>query len=403
MQDDTNINLLLKEIKQLKQQNIELQKQNTNLRLTLLEYQNRKIDLERAEHEKAAILDLVKESIFYMDTDMKILYANKVGGESIGMRPEQMVGRYCYEAYHGRNEPCPDCNIMKVIETNQAQVEERVFPDGILRLSRAYPVRNDARDLLGVFEMGLDITELKKAKEKLQKSQQDVTDILNSISDPFLVLDSQWCYTYVNQVEASLFGKTVEELIGKNYLALFPNLVDSVFYQNYYKAMVEKVPMHFESKGVYLNSWFETHVYPLQNGIIIYARDITEKKLLEQELQQSEERFRTAIENMLDCFGIFKAIRNNSGQIEDFLVEYVNEAACRNDAMTKDEQSGKRLRDVFPNIRVTELFDEYCKVVETGEPLVKDDLKWVNRYQKRGAYDLRSVKLGDGVAVACAM
>ena len=248
--------------------------------------------------------------------------------------------------------------------------------------------------------MGLDITELKKAKEKLQKSQQDVTDILNSISDPFLVLDSQWCYTYVNQVEASLFGKTVEELIGKNYLALFPNLVDSVFYQNYYKAMVEKVPMHFESKGVYLNSWFETHVYPLQNGIIIYARDITEKKLLEQELQQSEERFRTAIENMLDCFGIFKAIRNNSGQIEDFLVEYVNEAACRNDAMTKDEQSGKRLRDVFPNIRVTELFDEYCKVVETGEPLVKDDLKWVNRYQKRGAYDLRSVKLGDGVAVA---
>ena len=139
MQDDTNINLLLKEIKQLKQQNIELQKQNTNLRLTLLEYQNRKIDLERAEHEKAAILDLVKESIFYMDTDMKILYANKVGGESIGMRPEQMVGRYCYEAYHGRNEPCPDCNIMKVIETNQAQVEERVFPDGILRLFASLP------------------------------------------------------------------------------------------------------------------------------------------------------------------------------------------------------------------------------------------------------------------------
>ena len=60
------------------------------------------------------------------------------------------------------------------------------------------------------------------------------------------------------------------------------------------------------------------NAYPCQDGIAIYARNITEKKKLQQELLVSEERFRTAIENMQDCFGIYSAIRDESGRDRGF-------------------------------------------------------------------------------------
>ncbi|MEP0909866.1 PAS domain S-box protein [Leptolyngbya sp. GB1-A1] len=120
-----------------------------------------------------------------------------------------------------------------------------------------------------------------------------------------------------------------------------------------------------------------------------------------QQLQQSEERFRTSVENMLDCFAIYSTIRDESGQIVDFRTEYVNPAACDNNQMTKEEQIGRGLCELLPNYKASGLFDRYCHVVETGEPLVKDSLVYADYYNGkylRRAFELRAVKLGDGIA-----
>jgi signal transduction histidine kinase len=120
---------------------------------------------------------------------------------------------------------------------------------------------------------------------------------------------------------------------------------------------------------------------------------------LRQQLQQSEERFRTSVENMLDCFGIYSAIRDASSKIVDFRVDYVNAAACKNNRMTKEEQLGKRLCEILPAHRESGLFDEYCQVVETGKPLKKESLIYADVYNKQNltrAFDIRATKLGDG-------
>ncbi|PLZ89559.1 hypothetical protein CEN44_12770 [Fischerella muscicola CCMEE 5323] len=118
-----------------------------------------------------------------------------------------------------------------------------------------------------------------------------------------------------------------------------------------------------------------------------------------QQLQESEERFRTSVENMLDCFGVYCAIRDDSGQIVDFRIEYVNDAACVNNRMTREEQIGRGLCEILPRHRETGLFDEYCQVVETGQPLVKDALIYDDIYNQRRlvrAFDIRIAKFGDG-------
>ncbi len=133
------------------------------------------------------------------------------------------------------------------------------------------------------------------------------------------------------------------------------------------------------------------------------VRETTERERAEEALRETEERYRTSVENMLDCFGIYSPVRDQSGHIVDFLVEYVNEAACRNNLMSKEQQIGKRLLELLPAHRETGLFDDYCRLVQTGEPLAKEQLVYEDVYGSQRlsrAFDVRAVKLGDGFAAA---
>lgn len=111
------------------------------------------------------------------------------------------------------------------------------------------------------------------------------------------------------------------------------------------------------------------------------------------------EFIKDAVESMLDCFGIYSSIRDSSGKIIDFRVEYVNKAACENNLMSKEQQMGKKLLEILPAHKDTGLFNEYCRVVETGESLVKEAVFYEDNYGDKflsRAFDIRISKLNDG-------
>lgn len=131
-------------------------------------------------------------------------------------------------------------------------------------------------------------------------------------------------------------------------------------------------------------------------------RHAMEKVELLRQLEKSEERFRTSVENMLDCFGIFTSLRDASGCIVDFHIEYLNEAACTSNQLTRQEQLGRSFC-VLPIHQEAGLFKEYCKVVETGQPLIQEALIYQDVYNQQiliKAFDIRVTKLGDGFAAA---
>ncbi|MFQ4138205.1 PAS domain S-box protein [Nodosilinea sp. PGN35] len=128
-------------------------------------------------------------------------------------------------------------------------------------------------------------------------------------------------------------------------------------------------------------------------------RTAIENAELKRELQRSQETFFTSVENMLDCFGIFAAMRDEAGQIVDFRIDYLNAAACDSNQMPKAMQIGRGLCEILPAHQESGLFDEYCQVVETGEPLVKDSLIYDDTFGDRRlvrAFDIRATKLNDG-------
>ncbi|QSJ18875.1 PAS domain S-box protein [Nostoc sp. UHCC 0702] len=128
-------------------------------------------------------------------------------------------------------------------------------------------------------------------------------------------------------------------------------------------------------------------------------RSAIDNAKLREELQRSQEQFQTSVENMLDCFGIFSAMRDESGQILDFRIDYLNGAACENNRMPKAMQIGRGLCEVLPAHRESGLFDEYCRLVETAQPLIKDSLIYDDTYGEQHlvrAFDIRATKLNDG-------
>ncbi|OKH43814.1 hypothetical protein NIES2101_29535 [Calothrix sp. HK-06] len=135
------------------------------------------------------------------------------------------------------------------------------------------------------------------------------------------------------------------------------------------------------------------------DDLCLAMRSAIENAELQRKLRCSQELFQTSVENMLDCFGIFSAMRDKSGQILDFRIDYLNTAACKNNQMPKEMQVGQGLCEVFPAHRESGLFDEYCQLVETGEPLIKDSLIYDDTFGDHRlirVFDIRSTKLNDG-------
>ena len=133
---------------------------------------------------------------------------------------------------------------------------------------------------------------------ELEKAQQRITNILENISDAFVSLGSDWCYTYVNAKAGDFFGRKPEDLIGKNIWTEFPEGINQAFYHAYHKAMTEQIPIDMEEYYPPWERWYENHIYPYKEGLCIFFHDITDRKKNETALQESEQYNRMLVESL---------------------------------------------------------------------------------------------------------
>jgi diguanylate cyclase (GGDEF)-like protein/PAS domain S-box-containing protein len=129
------------------------------------------------------------------------------------------------------------------------------------------------------------------------------------------------------------------------------------------------------------------------------VRDVTAEHGALANLEAERSTARAVLDSLLDPHVILEAIRDGSGTIVDFRYTEANDAACRDDRMERDQLVGARLMDLFPGHGPAGLLDDLRLVVETGVPLVRDDLRY--RQERRDAvgwYDVRAVRVGDGLS-----
>jgi PAS domain S-box-containing protein len=230
---------------------------------------------------------------------------------------------------------------------------------------------------------GLDITERITNQEELLRTSRRLRGIMEGISDGFFALDRHMTVTYFNVAAASLLGRKAEEVIGRKLFDAFPEARGSIFEERYTRALQSETAVAFETYfGVkpYVN-WYDVRVYPFEDGISVFFQVITDRKLAEQALIESERelrrhrdeletlvRGRTAelqkatelLERIFSSIGVLIAYMD-----KDFNFIRVNRAYAAADQRTPGFYIGKNHFTLFPDADNEAIFR---KVVETGQP-----------------------------------
>jgi PAS domain S-box-containing protein len=148
----------------------ELEQRVKALEKLALERKKGKEPVTDSVEEKETILNSLVEHVIRQDTDMRVLWANRAACESVSLTREQLFGRFCYEIWPKRSDPCPDCPLKKAMETGQPKEAEKLTPDGRAWFIRGYPVKNAAGKIIGAIEVTLDITDRKHAEQELRSA-----------------------------------------------------------------------------------------------------------------------------------------------------------------------------------------------------------------------------------------
>ncbi len=131
---------------------------------------------------------------------------------------------------------------------------------------------------------GQDISEAKQAAEQSRQVAEQLTTTLESITDAFFTIDRKWRFTYVNAEAERTLKRSREELIGVQMWKAFPALHGSEFFKQYRRAMEENVAVQFEAFYPPSNVWAQIKAYPSEQGLAVYAKDVTERNAAQREI-----------------------------------------------------------------------------------------------------------------------
>ncbi len=134
--------------------------------------------LKKSEAQKRAILDGSIDRIRLVDTDMRIIWANKTTTEELNIDPDDLVGEFCYKAFAGRNSPCPGCPVIKALKSGN--MEHAVLRNAEVKGTEgdtywdiyAVPIKKESGDILNLIQLLRDVTEQKKLETRFQQSQK---------------------------------------------------------------------------------------------------------------------------------------------------------------------------------------------------------------------------------------
>ena len=126
------------------------------------------------------------------------------------------------------------------------------------------------------------------------------SDILENVSDAFVALDRDWRILYANHEACRINQKPLAEFVGRVHWEEWPAAVGSEIERHLRHVMEERVAAHFETRYVSApyDVWLENDVYPSEDGINLFYRDITARHRAEETLRESEIRFRALADNI---------------------------------------------------------------------------------------------------------
>jgi PAS domain S-box-containing protein len=259
-----------------------------------------------SEKKYRELVESINEAIYELDAQGRVAYISPVVEEVSGYSPSEIVGRPAIDFIH------PD-DVSRAVEGIRRAMSGRPTPNEYRMVSKAsevFWVRSFGRPIferghiVGVRGVLTDITERKQVEEALRGSRERLLALLNATTESMMLVDHGGTFAALNTTAAERFGKSVDDLVGINAFALFEPETLKLRKRKFDEVLRTGKPVRFEDERD--GRWRDASMYPVFDSqgkvaqIAIFASDITERKLAEEALRESEEKWRSLAENAPD-------------------------------------------------------------------------------------------------------
>ena len=357
--------------------------------------------MRQSEERFRSIVESTTDCILVWDREYNYIYANQAAIDHVGTTRGKVIGKNIYDGL-GHIPEFTDLwkgRIDEIFATGRTMRVEDKIPVGdkvIFTESVLSPILDADGRMFAVGVVYRDVTDRRQAKQALKTSQERLThlaQIINFLPDATFAIDTEGKVIAWNQAIENMTGKKAQEMLGKGdyeYAIPFygerrPVLIDIV---GKWEKEIEKKYQYVRKEGESLISetydplvkpggflWNKASLLYDNNGAVIGAiesiRDITDRKVAEEVLRESEERYRTLVDNL--PVAVYRNLPGPEGQ---FLM--ANPAFCKMFGF-KNEEEVKKIApaDLYEKPKEREQYSDNLiekGVVENDErTLVKRD------------------------------
>ncbi|MBE0523392.1 MAG: PAS domain S-box protein [Methanosarcinales archaeon] len=322
-------------------------------------------EIQNLQNYNRGLIEVSLDPLVTFNHEGIILDVNEATIKATGMERDELINTPFADYFTDPERAYKGA--MEVFETGEVRDYELVMKakDGTETIVsyNASVYKDQSGNVVGAFGAARDITESKRAEQEIRNLQRYNRGLIEASLDPLVTFDRNGIILDVNEAKIRITGRSREELIGTPFSDHFtdPDRAYKGAMKVFETGEVRDYELVMKAKdGAETIVSYNASVYKDQYGNVVgafgAARDITESKRAEQEIQNLQRYNRGLIETSLDPLVTF----DHEGIILD-----VNEATIKATGMERDELINTPFADYFTDPE--RAYKGAMEVFETGE------------------------------------
>jgi two-component system sporulation sensor kinase A len=306
------------------------------------------------------------DMIFTLDENGIITSFNREAELTSGYHRQQVIGKSFVEVLATKGTKQMEMRrFRKRLDTQESKPFEAVMRtrNGERRyiLANSMRLEDDRGKVTGLACILRDVTGRKRAEQETKRAQYLLEKVVDNMADGVVITDNKGIITFYNEGAVEIFGHHPSDILGKPVLDFYVRKKDAKKVKEMLLKSKDGKISNFETQflsgdGKTVSVNMSATLMRDEEGKIIGTlginRDITQRKMLERELKESEERYRTMVESAHDMVAIIG---------EDYRLRYVNKKAEELTGYNREELRGMDLRDLLDRGSRRSVLDRFRK------------------------------------------